>query len=242
MNKIFFFLLTFFWCIFSAFSFAEKITMQVPFSSLPLDSLNDVWMRFCDDGMSEAMLTKKENLILRPGQSQEVCMLFFNSSAQKKVEIFVGLGSWVLTPSWQISCDTDISTGNSFSSLWNFEGSHSLSLPQHSQIIKKVRVSVPSSYSWNIYGCLWYQLDQKRPKDYTWMFLFVNRKVVPIHLTVTWDVYTLQRLDDAKFFVKDHQLLLLEVLAWFFGILLVYYIIQAVLHQKKSMHTPKHKK
>lgn len=247
MNKI---LLGFsLWCFFvSNFSFAdlvvEKIndkvsnintTVEIP----PLWDLEYISTKFCD----KWIIVDKEELIMQPWQTKNVCIVFFNKSITgNNVNIIANFSQGTLQDNWVPNCSNIYSSGLFFELLSKFNTKDfTITLAPWEQSIRHIKISIPQNMTWNndIYGCLVYQLNKKWPENFSWIFYVVNAKASYIHVQTRWDIYNRAHIDTIVFFWQDNKMLILKSVAGILGIILIYYIIISFRNEKFSKQNNK---
>ena len=205
----------------------------------PLWNLEYIGARFCDKWKVEVA----ENMSIRPWQTKDVCIVFYNKNTTgNDIKIVAWFTEGELQKNDVVNCQDTFSSWVFFSLLSNFkESDYTITLAPGKQLIRHIRVSIPQDMTGNIYGCVAYQLDQKKPENVVGMFYVVNRKAAPFYIKIQWDIYTYawKLIDNIKFFRIDNQMIVLQTIAGILSILLIYYIVAAVTWKKSENHKKK---
>lgn len=210
-------------------------TVEIP----PLWDLEYISTKFCD----QWKVVDKEELMMRPWQTKDVCIVFFNKATTgSDISIIANFSQGTLQDNWVPNCSDVYSSGVFFGLLSKFKSwDFTMALAPWEQSVKHIRVSIPKDMTWDndIYGCIVYQLNKKKPENFSWMFYVVNAKASYIHVQTTWAVYTRESSDAIKFFWQDNKMLILKTMTWILGILLIYYLALSFRDKKSSKHNNK---
>lgn len=199
----------------------------------PLWALNDISVKFCN----QWEVIDNEELNMRPWQTKDICIVFFNTATTgKDTKILAQFSEGILQSNGVPNCSNEYSSWAFFELIkkyksWDFN----IVLAPWQKAIRHIKVAVPKTMTWDkdMYGCLVYQLDIKKPDAYSWIFYIVNAKASYIHLQIWWALYNKAGIDTIKFFWQDHKMTILSVLAGILGILLIYYSTLAFKDTKK---------
>lgn len=244
MNK---FVLAFFIVLFSflSFSFADLVidksndkilnintAVEIP----PLWDLENITVKFCDN----LKIKDKEDLLMRPWQTKDICIVFFNTA--KTGDDIKAIGQFsqgILQANWVPNCSNVYSSWEIFSLISTYTSWYfNVSLAPWEKAIKHIKIAVPKTMTWNkdMYGCLVYQLDRQKPENFSWIFYIVNAKASYIHLQVAWPVYKKQFLDTIMLFRQDNKLRILKIFGVILWILLVYYLSLSFTNKSDDKH------
>ena len=211
--------------------FSPKIDVSIA------DELNSTSMRFCIDGFETDKLSRIGKLTLQPGKSQDICMVFINNLPTDK-EFTIGFSEWTINEWGNITCDQNMDNNKMLNMILDMpEITRKIMVASWSNTITHFKMKIPTTATGNIYGCVAYSLPNSYSKntgDVFWMFI---RKVAPIEITITWDVYTLWRWDDLKDVYTTNKNSILQIIVGILAIWIIISIVQTV--KKKDKH---HKK
>jgi len=192
-----------------------------------INDLNFIWMRFCNNWLELEKLTNSLQLKIQPGQKKDLCMVFFNTSSDKSIDMKFGFSSTNINKEWGISCDDDMTTKNDFSKLIDQINNTWFILPPNGKIIKKLKIFIPLTYTGNIiYWCLSYKINKEEKMEPGQMFLLVFRKTAPIQIIVTWGVYQFWRRDDIKDVYTINKTTILKIIIAILGLWIILTIVQ----------------
>ncbi len=197
-----------------------------------VNDLNIIGAKFCNDGLEQNKLTNHLKMQLQPGQRKEICMLFFNISSDKAVDVKFWFSSTNINKDGWISCDDDMTTKNDFSKMIDQTNVTEFVIEPQTQVVKRVKIYVPKDYTGNkIYGCLGYKINKEETMDPGQVFLLVFRKTAPMQITVTWWVYQFWWRDDIRDIYATNRNVLLKIII---GILVIRLVLTIVKTGKKK--------
>lgn len=192
-----------------------------------VNDLNIIGAKFCNDGIEQNKLTNHLAMQLQPGQKKEICMLFFNISSDKAVDVKFWFSSTNINKDGWISCDDDMTTKNDFSKMIDQTNVTEFVIEPQTQVVKRVKMYVPKEYTGNnIYGCLGYKINKEETMDPGQVFLLVFRKTAPMQIIVTWGVYQFWWRDDIKDVYATNRNILLKIIIGILAIRLVLTIVK----------------
>lgn len=208
----------------------KSLTITPDVKEENIQEIRNIWLRFCNDGLETDKLTNQLSLQLRPGQSTDICVIFFNNSMQQeKIRMWFWSGD---KKDETVSCSTNISW-NEFDAMIYQNFSSDFILSWGEKVVKKIRLHVPKSAMGNIYGCIAYYLPDNYSQNPGDLFGVIVRKAAPIEIAVTWSVYTLWRRDG----IKDNSSFILKVIIAVLAVRIVVTIFQP--HKRKEHHKKK---
>jgi len=168
------------------------------------DDMNNVWVRFCNEGTGEQQLKKDVSLSLEPWKENNLCIYFFNVG-DKPMEFVYGFSQGKIGKQGEKMCEWDMTTGNSFSKLIPFTNERSVTVEAKSYKTVTENIKIPLGMSGAIYGCIAYKLAVPQYAGVWWMFTLVVRRTAHIDFFVwgegviknnikinelTWGVFT----------------------------------------------------
>jgi hypothetical protein len=175
MKKLFLFLITF---------FASLLFTNV-FAATWQTASGWILFRFCDDWLEQDKLKMELNLIAKPWDQQNICLLFYNSNSNNSLTFDYWFSSAFINSRNIQLCDSDIWTGNKFSKLFLNDKKRNYTLKPWESIILKETIVPPLWMSWIQYGCL------VRILANTWnnsgMFKIVKRNASIMKVFVWWE-------------------------------------------------------
>ena len=228
--------------LFPIHSIAENVLGNTGSSAIQVKTsfnIPDQWqlqyinVRFCDEELRNT--TKKDIISIRPWQTKEICTVFYNTSSGDSINISSSFVDAEKGIDGKFVCSMWSNTGRSLVSLLYYNTKeYDFTLTPKTTIIKKAKITIPKNMTWNLYGCVWYQLNLKKPDGYTGLFFVVERKVGVMEVNITWDVYNFAQRDNIKYIYKDNQLFILKCIAGILIILFIYYTTMATKENKKK--------
>lgn len=200
-------------------------------------NLQYINLGFCDEEMKNVSKYNVTNI--RPWQTKQICMIFANASSGDTIDITSSFVDSEIVDG-KIACSIGVNTGISLTSLLSFNPKdYTFTLAPQEKLVRKASITIPKDMTWTLNGCIWYQLDLKKPDNYTGLFFVVRRHVGLMRVNITWDVYNFGWLDDIKYIYKDNQIFVLKIIAWMIWLLLVYYISVSFTWKKKEKQAKK---
>lgn len=200
------------------------------------DKLNNTSMRFCIDGTEPEKLSRVGKLTSRPWETKDICMVFINNLPTKE-DFIVGFSQWQKDNQWNVTCDQDMSDNDFLKLIRIPEPTRSVTIDSGSNSLSSFKITIPKTYTGNIYGCVAYYMSDSYSKKEGEVFWLLVRKIAPIEISITWDVYNYGRRDDIKYTYTENKQLILKILI---AILAVRLIVSIVKTNKKK--EPKSKK
>lgn len=223
--------------LFQTWEQIKTVTQAIKWETI--NDLNFLWAKFCNDWLEPQKRTSQLQLQMQPGQKKEICMSFYNISPDKSLDIKFAFSATSTSKEWKIACDDDVTTKNEFSKLIDQTNNTGFIIPANSQVIKRVKIDIPSSYTGNtMYWCLSYKMNKEETMEPGQMFLFVYRKTAPIAITVTWEVYKLRRRDDINDIYTLNSSSILKTIIAILGLWIIITIIQ-ISNKKEKPHKKK---
>ncbi|HMS91447.1 MAG TPA: hypothetical protein PKC87_04460 [Candidatus Absconditabacterales bacterium] len=203
--------------------------------------LQYVTLGFCNEQLTN--VTRQNIMNIRPGQTKEICMVLNNATGDS-VDIALSFVDTELSNQGNMVCSLGIHTGDdSLASRISFDATdYNITLAPQSQLIKKAKVHIPKNMTGTLRGCVGYQLDIKKPDNYTGIFFVVRRSVGLMEVNITGDIYNYGRRDDIVYTYNDNQMTILKTIAGIILILLVYYIVIGMKSGKKPSEKKINKK
>lgn len=249
MKKIFLFALMFFSLY---FSFTQKTNAKtepqnyisaetktkIITQELASDStadLNNVRLRFCNE-MNKNIFTDDLWLKMRPWQKKEICIVL-TSKAAMPINVLVGFSEATVDEKWRITCGNDISYTNRFSQNIINGPMTGIIVPASGSTIQRFRYYAPQTSTGDEYGCVVYKINQEEKIATGQMFLVLVRKIAPVYINITGDIYNFWRWDDIKYIYTDNQKIILKIILAILVIRLVITIVKTA--KKKSKPTKK---
>ena len=211
---------------------SPKIDMSIA------DELNKTSMRYCIDWFTPDKLSRMGSLTLQPGKSKDICVVFINNIPKDK-EFTIGFSEWTLDGAGLISCDQNMDNNKFLNMMMMPEKTIKIMVASGSTTVTSFKIKIPTTATGNIYGCLAYSLPNSYSKGSGEIFWIFARKVAPIEIIVTWDVYTLGRRDDLK---DAYTLNKNRILQSIIAILAIWIIVSIAKVTKKKEEKHHHKK
>ena len=198
-----------------------------------VDDLQNIKLNFCNEFEDKNIVTRNLKLEMRPWQSKEICVVLSNEW-DKTLNIFLWFSSGTVNDAWNMICDDDMTTKNIFSRYILQVPTTGIIVPNHGNVIRKVKYVAPKNSSGNIVWCAVYKLNQEEKIEPGKMFLIVVRKVGYIQINIVWSVYQFWRWDNFKDFYAINKAGILKVII----AILVFWIIVTILQttKKKEKH------
>jgi len=191
------------------------------------------------DGLENNKLTKELKIETRPGERQEICAVFYNRFLDRGMKVNVWFNQWVKRSDGIISCDENTSNNILANMIQNNTKDYTFILSGNEKLLKKFRLAIPNTATGNIYWCVSYNLPDNYSKS-TWdVFGIMVRKVAPIEITITWDIYNLWRRDDIRDGVVTNKNSILKVIIAILGLWIIVSIIQTARKKEKHHHKKK---
>jgi hypothetical protein len=200
-----------------------------------MEQLQNVGVRFCDQWMTEKTVTSDFLRFIRPGQSKEICIWFFNSS-DKPINIVAWFSEASLSW-WKFVCESEFVKKNDFLNrfrqdwVWKI-----ITVSPKSNIIKKAYFYSDSLWSGDEYWCLVYKIAENDSAPRWTIFNVIMRQAISMKFTITWDVYNLQWWDDIKYDVKNNINDIMKIVIVIIVFLLWVEIVKMARSKKKSKH------
>ncbi len=231
-------------CVLTIISFAaaqenqqrswDTLTLTPNINEKSINNINNIWLRFCNDGIENDKLTTTLDMKMQPWGRSDICTIFVNRSADVNTKIIVWFTSGTVEKDGTTTCGENWST-SVFYHLIKGDDNKSFVLSGKEQSIKKFKIVLPTTATGTIQGCLSFYLPDNYSKG-TWdIFGIMVRKVAPIGITVTWAVYNLWRRDDYKELYTANKSSFLKFIIAILGIWLIVTVIQT---SKKKDHDP----
>jgi len=201
-----------------------------------MDKIQKIAYYFCNSGLKDRL-----ELQSRPGQRQEICVIFGNKNTET-VEIIFWFPDWWTNKNWAVICSADLTWKNYITSLMKktSQSDFYFELMPKQQLIKKFYITIPQNQTWNIYWCWSFKIKWDIQKAKTWsMFNIEIVKKATINIQVTWSVYNYWLIDNIQTTIIDNKNNILKWLILIIGIRLVISTIQSI---SKKKHTKHHKK
>lgn len=199
--------------------------------------LQNIKALFCELGANKQWLSKELSLELRPWQSKEICIAFFNQW-DTPIDILYGFTKWKKMNNGAFVCESNIDEVNDFSKFISHNDMTWVTVPVSGNIIKKMIYTAPRSATGDIYWCLIYKLNRDESIEPGKMFLIKIIKASYITVDITWSVYNFWRRDDIKYAYTDNKEIILKILIGILSVRLLVTIIKTV---KKPEHHNKKK-
>lgn len=219
-------------------TWSTPISVKASFAIPDQLKIQNIGLMFCDEQIKN--FSKKNIITIRPWETKEICAVFYNSSSGDVIDISSSFVDAETDADGKFICSLGSNTWKSLASHISFNpNDYIFSLKPQEKIVKKAKVTIPQNMTWTLRGCLWYQLNIKKPDNYTGLFFVVRRSVGVMEVNITWDIYDFGRWDDIKYTYKDHQMFILNSIARFLWVLLLYLIIISTKAKKKEKHSKK---
>lgn len=214
----------------------DKLNVQPDIDQKAMGDINNTFLRFCNNG------TTANNLQLflssRPGKTQKICTVFFNNQ-ETDTNFFIWFSEAKKNSYGERLCDDD-STNNAFSKLIREDyAAAPIFIKAHESMKKTFTITIPKDATGYVIGCLAYNIDSSYSKSTGSVFGIMIRKVAPIQITVTWNVYQFWWRDDLKDACITNKNGILKVLIAVLALRLVVTIVKTAGTKKKEVH---HKK
>lgn len=220
--------------VFQTWEQTKIVTQAIKWDTI--NDLNLLWAKFCNNWLEFQKRTNQLQLQMQPGQKKYICMVFYNISLEKVINVRFAFSSTDINKEWNITCDDDMTTKNEFSKFIDQTHNRWFIIPPNSRVIKKMRIDIPTNYTGNILNwCLSYKINKEETMDPWQMFLFTYRKTAPIAITITWDVYSFWRQDDIKHMYAVNKWLILKSIAVILGLWIIITIVH-INHKKEKPH------
>jgi len=223
---------------FTTWEQTKIVTQDIKWATI--NDLNFLWMRFCNNWLESRKLTNQLELQIQPGQKKDICLVFFNVSPDKPLDVKFWFSATNIDEKWKISCDDDMTTKNDFSKLIDQTGNTWFIIPPNGKVLKKLKMYISKTYTGNtMYWCLAYKMNKEEAMDPWQMFLFVYRKTAPMAITITGNPYRFWRRDDLKDTYTSNRNIVLKTIIALLGLWIVVSIIQTAKKKKKHHHNKK---
>ena len=131
-----------------------------------------ILFKFCDDGVEQDKLKSDFNILTKPWEKQNVCLLFYNSNPNTLSFTYWFSESIINSANHQL-CDSDIGTGNDFSKMFINEKERIYTLKPWESIVINESFIPPLGMNGAQYWCLAHMLIDKT--ETSWMFKIVKR-------------------------------------------------------------------
>ncbi len=216
----------------------KNVTEQLDMWIVYNNDIKNVVVKFCNDWLVSEKLTSKLDLVIRPGQKKDVCVVFANT-LNAPLSIVAKIVEWSIGENWNIVCSNDILLTWWDVFVSNLSGLDSnINLSAQEQLIKNFSISSLKYSSWMYYWCLAYHLDQTEKLSNNSMFNVVVRKAMTIRINVEWSPYRFQWFDNIISWINIYTRQIAIVWIILCGVLLVLSLLPSRKKtlEKKSTH------
>ena len=195
--------------------------------------LNYIKLRFCNE-VEKSGFTVDLSLQMRPWKRSEICIALENTS-NKEINVILGFAEGKLAENGNMSCANDTTNNNKFSKRILYGPITWIVIPASGNSVQKVKYAALKNSSGDIFGCVVYKINQEEKIETGKMFLMVVRKIAPIHINITWNIYNYDRLDDMKDIYEYNNINILRFIIAILSLWLILSIIKtAKPHQKAT--------
>lgn len=212
----------------------DTLTITPNISEQSVNDINHVGMKFCNDGLESDKLTNQLHMQLQPGQRQEICAIFYSRFTDKTVKIAFWFTEWTKRSDGMITCKEN-TNDNAFSHMIQTDPKNfSFDLSTGEQSLKTIKMAIPTTATGTIYGCLSYTLPAGYTKNTGDIFGVEIRKVGPIEINITWNVYKLWWRDDIKDVYTTNKSGILKIIIAILALWLIITIFKTAKTTKKE--------
>ncbi len=161
-------------------SFLGILTLLLSFSFA--QEINNVSVRFCNDGFDADQMTTTQTMQLEPWAQEDLC-IYIQNNWTDDIAVTYSFPKASFSPGWNQICGI----GDEFAVFLLDNPDRTLIIPAESSKIIKETVFAPIGSLGMNYGCMVYQLADASTSNDWWMFNFVIRKALHLNLFVGWE-------------------------------------------------------
>lgn len=229
---------------FSTFVFAETgktLTEQLDMKLVGNNQINKVAFKFCNYGFEQNQLTPSLDMVMRPNQKKDICVVFGNQS-NDSLRVVASVvpgeinanGNMICSNNGQLTGDLTVSDFEELSWI--------IILGPQEQIIKHFTVSSTESASGKYDWCLAINLETSEKLSETSPFSLVVRKAWNIKISVIGEPYRFQWFDNIFSWISKNIRTIAKIGIIICSILLIYSLVPVFRSKKKTSKNPTHKK
>lgn len=205
---------------------SDTVTITPNINKKSINDINNIILRFCNDWVESEKLTRQLQIQTQPWKKEKVCMVFFSEFTGQDTKVEVSLVDWTKRSDGSITCSED-GSGSIFSKMVN-NNKDTFVLWKEEFLIKKFDINLKKTLTGSIYWCVTYNLPDNFIQN-TWdIFGVVVRKVAPIEIMITWDVYKFWRRDDTKNIYTENKQTILKIIIAIIAVRLILSIVKAI--------------
>lgn len=167
------------------------------------NQINKVVLKFCNNWFTTDQLSSSLDLVMRPGQKKDVCVVLVNQS-NDSLNIVGNIVPGSINPNWNIICsNVGQLTWDIFASDFSVFEEPVVLWPQE-QLIKHFVLSANDVASGNYYWCFAINLSTVQKLSESSPFNLVVRKAGNIKIKVEWSPYHFQWFNDILRFIQKY--------------------------------------